>query len=71
MNAQREVVLITGGSRGIGAACARRFAADGYLVAVNYVRSRERAEALAEELGGLATPTVPMTLPSMLYRGYL
>lgn len=53
----RKTVLITGGSRGIGAECARRFAAAGYAVAVNYHRSEERAQALAEEIraaGGVA-----------------
>ena len=49
-----EVVLITGGSRGIGAAAARRFAEDGCRVVINYCRSREQAEALARELGGWA-----------------
>ena len=44
------MVLITGGSRGIGAAAARRFAAGGWDVAVNYRASRERGEALAREL---------------------
>ena len=49
-----KTVLITGGSRGIGAAAARRFAAAGCRVAVNYHRSEDRALALAEELGGIA-----------------
>ena len=47
-------VLITGGSRGIGAACTRRFAAEGYQVAINYCHSGEQAQALAAEVGGIA-----------------
>ena len=50
----QRVVLITGGSRGIGAAAARRFAAGGDKVILNYCRSQERAEALAAEIGGWA-----------------
>ena len=42
--------LITGGGRGIGAATARRLAADGAEVAVNYVADAESAEALVNEL---------------------
>jgi 3-oxoacyl-[acyl-carrier protein] reductase len=38
-------VLVTGGSGGIGAACARLFAAEGADVVVHYHRGRERAEA--------------------------
>lgn len=49
-----KVALVTGGSRGIGAAAARRLHADGYTVVLNYAASRERAEALASDLGGLA-----------------
>ena len=45
-----STVLITGASRGIGAACARAFAKDGYNVAVNYLHSGEKAAALVEEL---------------------
>lgn len=46
----QQTVLITGGSRGIGAAMARAFAAAGYAVAVNYHRSESEARALVEEL---------------------
>ena len=45
-----KCVLITGASRGIGAAAARRFAAEGWKVAVNYCSSRGQAEALVQEL---------------------
>ncbi len=46
----RKIALITGGSRGIGAACVRAFAEDGYSVAFLYNRSKEKAEALVQSL---------------------
>jgi 3-oxoacyl-[acyl-carrier protein] reductase len=47
-------VLVTGASRGIGRAVARTLAEAGAAVGVHYGRSREAAEALAEEVGGRA-----------------
>jgi NAD(P)-dependent dehydrogenase (short-subunit alcohol dehydrogenase family) len=48
------VMLITGSSRGIGAATARLAADRGYKVCVNYVRDRSAGEALAREIDGIA-----------------
>ena len=45
-----KVALVTGGSRGIGAAIARRLAEEGASVAVTYASSAEAAEAVAAEL---------------------
>ena len=47
-------VLITGASRGIGAATARAFAANGDSVIINYNKSEHEAMSLAAELGGTA-----------------
>lgn len=44
------VALVTGSSRGAGAAIARALASHGAAVCVNYLNSRERAEALADEI---------------------
>ena len=44
------VVLITGGGRGIGAATARLAAQRGYTVCVNYLRNRDAAAGLVDEI---------------------
>lgn len=46
----RKVALITGASRGIGRACARLFAENGYTVLINYFRSEQAARSLLDEL---------------------
>ena len=53
-----KYALITGGSRGIGAAAARLFARRGWGVAVGWHQSRERAEALVGELSRLGVPAL-------------
>ena len=52
--------LITGASRGIGAAAARLCAQEGWNVAVHYNASRAAAEQLAAELAGLGVKAVPI-----------
>ena len=49
-----KVALVTGGSRGIGAAISRELGRAGARVAVNYRSGREAAEAIAGEVGGIA-----------------
>ncbi|MDQ2858764.1 MAG: SDR family oxidoreductase [Candidatus Eremiobacteraeota bacterium] len=46
----RGTLVVTGASRGIGAATARLAARHGYAVAVNYSRDREAAEGIAEAI---------------------
>ncbi len=49
-----KVILVTGGARGIGAHISRTLAREGATVAINYSGSKEKAEALAESIGGKA-----------------
>ncbi|GAB7389367.1 3-oxoacyl-ACP reductase [Bacillaceae bacterium] len=48
---QEQVVLVTGASRGLGAAVAKAFANEGAKVVINYFQSEERAKELAKSLG--------------------
>ena len=45
-----KLVLISGSSRGLGAAMAKSFSKNGYEVAINYLNSEDKAIALSNEL---------------------
>ncbi len=72
----QKVALVTGGSRGIGAAIVHRLAAEGAQVVFTYSRSRKEAEALVREInrrGGrakayAADASQPKRLPLLLKR---
>ncbi len=70
----QKVALVTGGSRGIGAAIVRRLAAEGADVAFTYSASEKAAKALVREIVGCgasarayrADATAPKSLPQLI-----
>jgi 3-oxoacyl-[acyl-carrier protein] reductase len=64
LSVSNKVALITGGSRGIGAATVRMFTTAGAKVVFNYQKAREQAEALAKECGKANCHAVASNLDS-------
>jgi NAD(P)-dependent dehydrogenase (short-subunit alcohol dehydrogenase family) len=63
-NLTGKKALVTGGSRGIGAAIARRLAQAGADVAITYVGSRERAQDTAAQIEALGRRALPIRADS-------
>ena len=47
---EKQVALVTGGAKGIGAACCRALAAEGFHVGIHYNKSAEKAQQLLDEI---------------------
>ena len=62
----KKVVLITGGSRGIGVSCVRRFASEGWQVVFTYHKSEEKAKKLAEETNSICLKADVTSLEEMM-----
>jgi NAD(P)-dependent dehydrogenase (short-subunit alcohol dehydrogenase family) len=64
--AAMPLTIVTGGSRGIGAAICRRLAADGHDIVLSYVVNAERAQAVVREVraAGVRCEAVPADVAS-------
>lgn len=55
-----KTMIVTGASRGIGAAIARQAGKQGYAVCVNYVRSKEAADEVVRDINGAGGKAIAM-----------
>ncbi len=60
LNLEGHIALVTGGSRGIGAAICRKLAALGASVGVNYARDRDAANAVVLDIESAGSRAVPL-----------
>lgn len=51
MRLKNKIAIITGSSRGIGAATAKLFAKEGCKVVINYIKQKEKADVVLNEIG--------------------
>jgi 3-oxoacyl-[acyl-carrier protein] reductase len=66
MTDERKLALVTGAASGIGAACARALAEEGFRVAVHYRSSEARARELAEKLPDALLLRADLAVPAEL-----
>jgi 3-oxoacyl-[acyl-carrier protein] reductase len=60
MNESRPVVIVTGSSSGVGAACVQQLSARGWNPVINYSRSADAAEAVADACRGAGADPLVM-----------
>jgi NAD(P)-dependent dehydrogenase (short-subunit alcohol dehydrogenase family) len=63
-----KVMIVTGGSRGIGAATAMLAARRGYAVCVNYLQNREAADAVVRDIGKIGGQAIALAADRQLGR---